>query len=204
MDRAIEFDVYYDFGCPYVHAAAGWLREVKKQRGDRVKINWRCFPLEQVNSANGPDWKLWEQPEGFRSRGLLAFRGAIAARRQGDAAFDRFHEHLLGLKHEEGLDHGKRTTVVEAARRADLDLEAFERDLSDRGLLSQIGDDYAAGRDGFGVFGTPTFVFPTGDAMYLRMLPAAPAEEAVAVFDEFVRNAGQRPYVHEIKRPRKE
>ncbi len=204
MDEVLEFDVYFDYGCPYVNGAAVWLRDVKSDLGDRVRITWRFFPLEQVNAANGPEWKLWEQPDGFRSKGLPAFRGALAARQQGDDAFERYHYAMLGLRHDEGQDHGKRSTVLEAARRADLDLERFERDLDDRSFLPEIGADYARGRDEHGAFGTPTFVFPDGTAAYLRMLPSAPAAEAVDFFQEFVRTARERPYVHEIKRPRKE
>lgn len=169
-----------------------------------MRITWRFFPLEQVNSANGPEWKLWEQPEGFRSKGLPAFRGALAARQQGPEAFLRYHHALLALRHQEGKDHGKRPTVIEAARRADLDPERFERDLADRSLLPAIGEDYARGREGHGVFGTPTFVFPDGETAYLRMLPAAPADDAVQYFDEFVRTVRGRSYIHEIKRPKKE
>ena len=135
---------------------------------------------------------------------MPAFRGALAARQQGPDAFLRYHHAMLTLRHVEGQDHGKRPTVIEAARRAELDLERFERDLADRSLLPTIGEDYERGRDGHGVFGTPTFVFADGETAYLRMLPAAPPEEAVEVFEEFVRTARGRSYIHEIKRPKKE
>ena len=204
MDEAFKFDVYFDYGCPYVNGAAVWLRDVKCSLGDQIEITWRFFPLEQVNSANGPDWKLWEQPDGFRSKGLPAFRGALAARQQGAEAFERYHYAMLALRHEEGKDHAKRTTVLEAGRRAELDLERFERDLGDRSFLPEIGADFTQGRDEFAAFGTPTFVFADGTSAYLRMLPSAPAEEAVDFFHEFVRTARARPYVHEIKRPHKE
>lgn len=167
-----------------------------------MRVTWRSFPLEQVNSPHGPEWKLWEQPDDFRSKGLPAFRAAMAARNQSDDAFDRFHHELLALRHAENKDHGKRPTLLEAARRADLDLDRFERDLGDRSLLPAIGADYARGREEFAVFGTPTFVFPNGRTAYLRMLPAAPREEAVAVFAEFVRTSRDRPYIREIKRSR--
>ncbi|MDP9472752.1 MAG: hypothetical protein M3Q71_19155, partial [Chloroflexota bacterium] len=64
---------------------------MREQLGDRLQVNWRYFPLEQVNSAEGPEWKLWEQPDSHRSRGRVAFQAAIAARNQGDEAFERFH-----------------------------------------------------------------------------------------------------------------
>jgi predicted DsbA family dithiol-disulfide isomerase len=177
---------------------------VRAHLGDRLAVAWRFFPLEQVNSVNGPEWRLWEQPDGFRSKGLPAFRGALAARQQGPDAFLRYHHAMLDLRHAEGKDHSKRPTVMEAAQRADLDLEQFERDLGDRSLLPAIGADYERGRNDHGVFGTPTFVFPDGATAYLRMLPAAPADEALAVFEEFVRTAHGRPYILEIKRPKKE
>lgn len=204
MSEPIAFDVYFDYGCPFVHAAAAWLRDVARLRDAPMTIHWRFFPLEQVNSVNGPEWKLWEQPEGFRSKGLPAFQGALAARRQGDAAFDAYHRAMLTLRHEEGKDHGKRATVLEAATRAQLDLAVFERDLGDRSLLATIGEDYQRGREQFGIFGTPTFVFPNDESAYLRMLPPAPEEDAVAFFEEFARIARGRPYIHEIKRPKVE
>ncbi len=79
----------------------------------------------------------------------------------------------------------------------------FERDLDDRSLLSRIGDDYTRGREEHGVFGTPTFVFPNGGAAYLKMLPAAGPDEALPIFEEFVRTVRDRPFIAEIKRPKK-
>ncbi|MER3437627.1 MAG: hypothetical protein C4346_08585 [Chloroflexota bacterium] len=199
----IAFDVYFDYGCPYVHAAAVWLRAVQRHLGEGLIIRWRYFPLEQVNSAEGPDWKLWEQPSDFKSRSRDAFHAAIAARRQGEESFLRFHYALLDLKHIQGKDHGRRSTLVEAGELAELDMPRFLSDLEDRRLLAEIGRDYLEGREHFGVFGTPTFVFPNGAAAYLKMRPAPPAEEAMTVFQEFVHTVRDRSYVVEIKRPKR-
>lgn len=171
--------------------------------GDRLRINWRYFPLEQVNSAEGPEWKLWEQPDSQRSRGRPAFQAAIAARKQGDAAFERFHDALLRAKHEDGKDHGKRQTLRAVAEEAGLDLDAFDRDSSDRSLLPVIGTDYTEARERYGAFGTPTIVFPNGEAMYVKFLPPPPAEDAVSLFEQFVTVARDRPFVLEWKRPTK-
>jgi predicted DsbA family dithiol-disulfide isomerase len=203
VSDTIEFDVYYDYGCPYVHAAAVWLDQVKTSLGDRLQVHWRYFPLEQVNSVEGPDWKLWEQPAAYRSRGRDAFHAAIAARNQGEDAFNRFHLALLHAKHVEGKEHSRRETLLEAAEQANLDLERFQRDLDERSLLAKIGEDYEYAREEYGVFGTPTFVFPDGSSAYIKMRPAAPPEEAVAVFDDFVRTVRDRSYIAEIKRPKK-
>ena len=40
--------------------------------------------------------------------------------------------------------------------------DALRSDLEDRGLLKEIENDYVAGKEGLGVFGTPTFVFTNG------------------------------------------
>ncbi len=166
-------------------------------------MTWRYFPLEQVNSAEGPEWKLWEQPDSHRSRGRPAFQAAIAARNQGEDAFERFHLALLEAKHGQGKDHGRRDTLRAVAESVGLDMERFDRDLADRALLPRIGDDYTEGRERHGVFGTPTFVFPSGEAAYLKLLPLPPEAETMPVFEDFVRAARDRPFVLEIKRPRR-
>jgi predicted DsbA family dithiol-disulfide isomerase len=200
----VSVDVYFDFSCPYVHSAAAWLREVRRQLGDdRIDITWKFFPLEQVNAPEDAEFAVWDLPAERRSRGRDSLHAAVAARRQGREAFDRFHEALLTLKHEEEQDHGKRDTLVEAATRAGLDLDQFARDLDDRALLRDIEADYRSGREERSVFGTPTFVFPNGQAAYLQVLPPPPAEEAVAFWEDFVRDVRDRPYLREIKRPRR-
>jgi predicted DsbA family dithiol-disulfide isomerase len=200
----VAVDVYFDFACPYVHSAAVWLGEVNRQLGEsRVEVTWKFFPLEQVNAPADADVPIWDLPPERRSRGRDSFHAAAAARRQGQEAFERFHTALLTLKHEEEQDHGKRSTLDEAASRAGLDLTRFAADLEDRALLKDIENDYLAGRDGLGIFGTPTFVFPNGQAAYLRILPPPPAEEAVAFWLDFLRDVRDRPYLQEIKRPRR-
>ena len=107
VSETIKVEIFYDYGCPYVHAAAVWIDSVKAALGDRLQVTWRYFPLEQVNSVEGPEWKLWEQPADYKSRGRGAFHGAIAARNQGDDAFERFHLALLKAKHVEGKEHSQ-------------------------------------------------------------------------------------------------
>lgn len=171
--------------------------------GDRLTVNWRYFPLEQVNSAEGPEWKLWEQPDSHRSRGRPAFQAAMAARKQGEAAFDRFHDALLRAKHKDGKDHGKRQTLLEVADSVGLDRAAFERDLSDRSGLPTIGEDFTEARERHGAFGTPTFVFPNGEAMYVKLQPPPPAADALPLFEQFLTVGRDRPFVLEWKRPTK-
>jgi predicted DsbA family dithiol-disulfide isomerase len=200
----VAVDVYFDFACPYVHSAASWLREVNCQLGDNpIQVTWKFFPLEEVNAPPDADMPIWDLPPDRRSRGRDSFHAAAAARRQGREAFERFHAELLTLKHVEEQDHGKRSTLNEAASRAGLDLARFAADLDDRGLLVEIKNDYVAGKECLGVFGTPTFVFANGQSAYLRILPPPPTDEAVAFWLDFVRDVRDRPYLQEIKRPRR-
>jgi predicted DsbA family dithiol-disulfide isomerase len=204
LSDRVEVDVYFDYTCPYVHSAARWLKEVRRQLGsEQVAVRWRFFPLEEVNAPPDAPMPIWDLPEDRRSRGRDSLHAAAVARRQGDEAFERFHMALLGLKHEEGKDHGQRATLEEAASRAELDLADFSAGLDDRSLLLAVRDDYLHGRQTLGVFGTPTFVFPNGQSAYLQVLPAPPEEEAVPLWEDFVTIVRDRPFLREIKRPRR-
>ena len=201
--RDLEFDVFFDFQCPFVNAAAIWLHNVEAELGYPLRATWRAFPLEQVNSRNGDDWKLWDQLDSYQSRGLPGFRGALAASRQGHEKYHDFVWELLNLRHQEGQDLADPATIIEAASRAGLDLDQFERDRASRDELGTIGADYSEAKGEHGVFGTPTFVFPNGGSAYLKLqlgdVPTGP--EAVAFFERFVGITRDTPKVIEIKRP---
>jgi predicted DsbA family dithiol-disulfide isomerase len=204
LSPALKVDVYFDYACPYVNAAAKWVAELEKQLGaDQVEFNWRFFPLEQVNAPADIEDKVWDLPPENRSQARNSMHAALAAMQQGDDAFSRFHLALLTMKHDEGMDHGKKATIEEAARRAELDLDKFQADSADRTLLTRIRDDYEQGRETLGIFGTPTFVFPDGETAYLQVLPPPPAEDAVPFWNDFVHDVVDRPYLREIKRPRR-
>jgi predicted DsbA family dithiol-disulfide isomerase len=199
--ETIDLQVWYDFLCPYAHSASVWLRDCEEALGDRLRVAWKAFPLEQVNADLGPEWKLWEQPDDHDSKGLLAFRAAVAARQQGDDAFRRMFHALMATRHVDKRTLTRWATMLHLAQREGLDVVRFERDLSDRALLPLVGEEYAEGRERFGVFGTPTLVLPGGEAVYVQMRPAPPREEAVAVLREVLHVAADRPYIREIKRP---
>ncbi|MBI2848708.1 MAG: thioredoxin domain-containing protein [Chloroflexi bacterium] len=175
---------------------------MKEAYGDRLSIRWRYFSLEQVNNQEGPHWKLWEQPEGYRSKGLLAFQAAEAARCQGPEAFQSMHFALLRARHERSQDLALETTIMGAAQEEGLDLERFRRDLRDRSLLKRLGEDHREAVEKHGIFGTPTLIFQNGLGAYLKMKPPPPPEEAVEVFESLYRIIAQRPYIIEVKRPR--
>ena len=184
-----------------MHAAAVWLRDVKRQLGDDLDVHWRFFSLEQINSPRGPEWKLWEQPEDYESSGRLAFRAAEAARRQGPEAFDRFHLALLQARHEAKENIADRAVLTRVAADVGLDLERFQADIADPRLDARLAADHTEAVEQHGVFGCPTFVFPNGGAAYLKMRPAPPPDQTMEVFETLERIIAHRPYITEIKRP---
>lgn len=198
----ITLDVWSDYSCPYAYAAAVWLREVKAHYRETLEIHWRDFPLEQVNSMQGPEWKLWEQPDGHRSKTLWAFRAGQAARLQGDEPFQRFHMALFEARHQRREDLNDLDLLAGIAQECGLDLGRFRRNLGDQALLKRIGQDYEEGTQEHGIWGTPTLVFNGRQAAYLKLRPAPPAGEGVKLFEELFDLVANRPYLLEVKRPR--
>ena len=180
-----------------------WLDQVKQEYGDNLQINWRHFSLEQVNSRNGPDWKVWEQMDVREARALLSSVAAEAAKRQGNsAAFDRFHLALLTARHGgDRLPLNQDEPLVAIAEEAGLDVEQFKKDLDNPEVLAAVAADHeAATTQENGVFGTPTFLFENGHTAYMKTF-IPPKGEAVEVFDSFVTLFGGRTYIGEIKSP---
>ena len=196
-------DVYFDYACPFADSAARWVSELKKQIGDEVQFAFKFFPLEQVNAPDDFEEAIWDLPRENRSPARHSMQAGAAALQQGSEAFDAFNLALMKLKHSEGKDHGKRASIMEAAQSAGLNMARFEEDLADDELLDLVREHYETGVSEHGVFGTPTFVFPSGTSVYLQLLPAPTAEEAVPLWREFVATAEGRPNFREFKRARR-
>ncbi|MBI4295833.1 MAG: DsbA family protein [Chloroflexi bacterium] len=197
----MHIDVYFDYTCSFAYNTAVWLQKVKGQLGAKLLIHWRYFSLEQVNNHEGPQWKLWEQPDTYASRGLRAFWAAEAARRQGEAALDRIHMALLKARHEQSRDIADLSVLTEIARGAGLDIGKFEQDITDRRLLTALADSHTAAAETLGVFGTPTLVFPERQVFYLKMSAPPPPQDCLSVFEDLYRLVEERRYILEVKRP---
>ena len=174
---------------------------MKEERCEKLDINWKYFSLEQVNSQQGPEWKIWKQSEDYPSRGLVAFQAAEAARRQGEIAFNRFHYTLLNARHRQRQNIAEKNTLIEVARSVGLEMVQFEKDLGDRTLLNRLTEDHTFAVETLGVFGTPTLVFPERQAVFLKLESPPPLGECSSVFNEVRHLVEYRPYIMEIKRP---
>jgi len=194
-----KIDVYFDYACPWAWGSQVWLDQVKDELGDDLEINWRYFPLEQVN-AKDPEFRLWEQPNDGASSSLRSFQGAHAASKQGKEAFERFHAELYKQRHAVGRNLSKQDVLEAAASAAGLDLDQFREDLKSDEVFDIIAEDYTTGRK-LGVFGTPTIMFDNGEGAYLQVNFRNLPEDPVTFWQEFVRTVRDRPEVREIKRP---
>ena len=174
---------------------------MKEELGTNLTINWRYFSLEQANSNKGPEWKIWDQPLDYPCRGLLAFCAAEAARRQGEAVFAFFHIAVFKARHERMMDIANREVIISIAETVNLDTSQFQRDLNDPRLLDTLARDHTFAVETLGVFGTPTFVFPKNQAVFLKMSPIPSPEDSLQVFNEVRVIAEGRPSIKEIKRP---
>ena len=195
-----NLDVYFDYACPFAWASQLWLDEVKQELGDRLKVNWRIFPLEQRNAAD-PDFRIWELPNDGKNSSIRSFQGYYAARQQGEEAFSRFHAALFRKRHEDGRNLGGQAVLEAAAQEAGLDLEKFREDLMSDEVFAQIEEDYGEAAE-HEVFGTPTIVFDNDQGAYLKLNFRDMPEDPTAFFEEFVGIVRDRPNVIEIKRPR--
>ena len=179
-----------------------WLAKVEEAKGTEVEIDWQPFSLAQVNSKNGPEFKILEQPEILdgSDKTLLAHQAGLSAKRQGKEAFKSFFDALLKARHEDKADLNDQAVIEGAAVKAGLDMAQFREDLVDPDLLRQIGESHTRAVEEVGAFGVPTFVFPGGKSAFLKMFPP-PAEQAEEIFDSLIKTMSEFAHVGEIKRP---
>jgi hypothetical protein len=179
-----------------------WLDRVREVYGDNLDITWKSFLLEQVNSKEGGDWKVWDNPQRERSKTLLSLWAGEAARRQSRDAFQRYHLALLTARHgsKGRIPLDQAGPLVEVAEATGLDVVRFREDLNDDRLLENVARDHTQAVEEHGVFGTPTFVYENGNSAYLKSF-IPPAEDSVEFFQHFVALTQDRLYVGELKRP---
>ena len=173
---------------------------MREETGPKLTVNWRYFSLEQINSQQELEWKIWEQSEDYPGRGLRAFRAAEAARRQGKAAFDSFHIALLKARHEQRKDIADLDIINQIAESVNLEMAKFQKDFNDRKFLAKLAEDYTFAVEVLGIFGTPTLVFPKNRAIFLKMDPPF-LKDSLAFFKELRSLAEHKQYIQEIKRP---
>ncbi len=199
----MDLAVYFDYTCAYSYAAGVWLRQaVKGEPG--VVIDWRPFIVREVNRSPSEGVPFWEQEGAGRTRTGLAFIAGEAAARQGPLAYDRFRSRLQAAFHVRHLDIRQPGALEGLASEAGLDVARFAADRADPGLLREAGRSHEEAVERYGVFGTPTLVFPNGRALYLKLAEPPAVGAASRVFALVRELAEEHRFVQEIKVTRQE
>lgn len=194
----MQLDVFYDYLCPFVYRTSVLLQNVRDSGERELEVRWCYFSLTQVNSKDD-GWTVWDAPESEHVRGRLAFKAAEAARRQD--GFEDFHMRLLRARHVDRVDIDDIAVVERVADESSLELDRFRKDVADPKILAALSRDHRGAVAEYGVFGTPTLVFPGGATAYLRLSEAPEALDSLRVFDRVVSIAAEEPRILEIKRP---
>jgi protein-disulfide isomerase len=123
---------YGDYECPYCGAAFPIVKQLQKQMGEAMLFAFRSFPLATVH-PHAPQ----------------AAEAAEAAGAQGQfwEMHDMLYQNQRNLEDEDLLAY---------AETLGLDVEAFERDLTEHTYGGRVREDFHSGARS-GVNGTPTF-----------------------------------------------
>jgi predicted DsbA family dithiol-disulfide isomerase len=180
-----------------------WLTKVEETTGTKVEVDWQPFSLAQVNSDNkDAGIKLWDQPEvkDGSDKTFLAHMSGLAAKRQGKEAFEAYFIALLRARHEDKADLNDPAVTEAAAVAAGLDMAKFREDAVDPDLLREIAESHTTAVEEHGAFGVPTFVFPSGNAAFLKMF-VPPDEQAAEIYENLSKTMSEYQHVGEFKRP---
>ena len=194
----MQLDVFYDYLCPFVYRASVLLQNVRDSGERELEVRWRYFSLTQVNSKDD-GWTVWDAPEAEHVRGRLAFKAAEAARRQD--GFEDFHMRLLRARHLDRVDIDDVAVLERVADESGLELDRFRKDIADSKILAALSRDHRGAVAEYGVFGTPTFVFPGGATAYVRLSEAPDPAGSLGIFERLVSIVAEEPRILEIKRP---
>jgi len=123
---------YGDYECPHCRQVNDIRRELRARLGDKYRYIYRHFPITSSHT-----------------NAQMAAEAAEAA-----SAQDKFWEmHNLLFKHQGELDQAH---ILQYAAEIDLDIERFERELTEGVYADRVQDDFESGLES-GVHGTPTF-----------------------------------------------
>ncbi|GAA1934733.1 Na+/H+ antiporter NhaA [Microbacterium aoyamense] len=132
IDAPLQIVEYGDYQCPFCLKASGSIEEVRRELGDRLLYVWRHAPLERVHP-----------------NALAGAEAAEAAGLQG-----KFSEYAKSLFADQ--DHQLPSDIIRRARDLGLDVDKFERDLSNPAVTNRVRDD-VLDAEAMDITGVPTF-----------------------------------------------
>jgi predicted DsbA family dithiol-disulfide isomerase len=148
----------------------------------------------------GDEASYWQSTWADANSERRGFMAASAAAAQGESVFQQFHEALMRLVHEEHQELGDEQTLLDAAAAAGLDIEQFRADWHNRHLGLQALTSHNEGREMYRVFGTPTLLFPDGQAIHLELNGVPVLTQAVTLWQTIMTLAQSQRVIQQIKR----
>jgi predicted DsbA family dithiol-disulfide isomerase len=168
------------------------LQHIKERFGDRVSIRWHPFALRpqydptpfrfkgsyvenawrRISSmveAEGMTYTMWDKEE-FPRWSMPALEAGVAAQRQGEEAFHRFHPALFRSFFVESKSLIAKDTFVAVARNSGLDMMTFLRDIEDSALQESVRRQCEEAVDTYFVSAVPT-VMVGGKRRRIGMVP---------------------------------
>lgn len=135
-DAVVSLVEYSDFQCPACASFQPVVEEILSQYGDRMKLEYKHFPLPMHQHALG------------------AAVAAEAAGQQGK--FFEFHDLLFTNQSAWSAAATPNTFFIQYAEEIGLDLPTFRKHLNSSVLRDKVKADFKAGQ-GLGITGTPSF-----------------------------------------------
>jgi predicted DsbA family dithiol-disulfide isomerase len=174
------------------------LREIQAAYGERVRVQWRAFPLipdrqpgrrTTEKTRQGRIKVGGEEPRArfsvpeldleLPSSSVPGLTAAKCAERQGEDAFARFHERLFVAHFGENQNIGRHDVLCALAAESGLDVDRFRADYGDPEVYQAVLQDYAEGAGWFGVSALPTVIFDEK----LSLVGAVPADSYRSMID---------------------
>lgn len=190
----MDIDIYYSYACRESYLVFAWLKQVQKS-GRALNLQWHPFAIQ----IDGDD-KYWQRSWETATSELRGFIAAEAARRQGQEAFERFHEALEQAVHEQILELRDETTLIGAARRAGLDLARFQADWLDPQLAQTAQGSHNKAMQRWNIFGTPTLIFPNDAAYHLELSEVPSSTAALEMFRAIETLTGSPAAIRQLRR----
>ena len=190
----MQLDVFFSYACCDSYLVFAWLKQVEKA-GVALDVNWRPFAIQM-----GDDAAYWQNTWADANSERRGFMAASAAAAQGESPFRQFHKALMRLVHEEHRELGDKQTLLGAAAIAGLDIEQFQTDWHDSHLGLQAFTSHIEGREMYRVFGTPTLLFPDGQAIHLELNQVPVLAQVVTLWQTILTVAQSQLAVRQIKR----
>lgn len=175
-------EVFSDIHCPWGYLATFRLRQLEQEWQGRVRLAWRCLPLEVVNSRGTPKriidqelpyllqvepdiparpWRRaeWEYPVTL----LPAFEALKCAEAQGDQAAYTMNWALRRAFFAESRCISLRHVLIDIARESGLDVARFTDDFDSGRYKHLVMEESERGWNILKVNGSPTLVLPSGE-----------------------------------------